>query len=159
LETSKYFSPGDEPDDASLLDGLAFDPGTQTAQDMTYFDYLNRLAPLIAFLRAIGVWDLPHPWVNLSVPAVNAQTFIGETLDNLTVDDVGQGPILIYPFNRECLGDDPVPRGQSRKPCRMARWNSSQPAGEPASDFARSFALKKCVSRAAFPCFTSGSEW
>ena len=100
LETTKYFSPGGEPDDASLLSGLAFNPGTQTAQDMTYFDYLNRLAPLIAFLRQIGVWDLPHPWVNLFVPAANAQTLIGETLANLTVDDIGQGPILIYPFNR-----------------------------------------------------------
>lgn len=101
LETTKYFSPGNEPDDAGLLSGLAFNPGTQTAQDLTYFDYLNRLAPLIAFLRQIGVWDLPHPWVNLFVPAANAQTLIGETLDNLTIDDVGQGPILIYPFNRE----------------------------------------------------------
>ena len=84
-----------------MLTGLAFDPGTQTAQDMTYFDYLNRLAPLVEFLRQIGVWAFPHPWVNLFVPAANAETFIGETLDNLTVDDVGQGPILIYPFNRD----------------------------------------------------------
>ena len=101
LETTKYFSPGDEPDDAGLLSGLAFNPGTQSAQDMTYFDYLNRLAPLVEFLRQIGVWALPHPWVNLFVPAANAQTLIGETLATLTVDDVGQGPILIYPFNRE----------------------------------------------------------
>jgi cytokinin dehydrogenase len=101
LETTRYFSPGDEPDDASLLSGLAFNPGTQSAQDMTYFDYLNRLAPLVEFLRQIGVWALPHPWVNLFVPAANAQTLIGETLASLTVDDVGQGPILIYPFNRE----------------------------------------------------------
>jgi FAD/FMN-containing dehydrogenase len=101
LETTKYFSPGQEPDDASLLSGLAFNPGTQSAQDMTYFDYLNRLAPLVAFLRQIGVWAFPHPWVNLFVPAANAQTLIGETLATLTVDDVGQGPILIYPFNRQ----------------------------------------------------------
>ncbi|HET7288276.1 MAG TPA: FAD-binding protein, partial [Pyrinomonadaceae bacterium] len=101
LETTKYFSPGHEPDDANLLSGLAFNPGTQSAQDMTYFDYLNRLAPLIAFLRQIGAWELPHPWVNLFVPAVNAETLIGETLATLTVDDVGQGPILIYPFNRD----------------------------------------------------------
>ena len=101
LETTKYFSPGNEPDDASLLNGLAFDAGTQSAQDMTYFDYLNRLAPLVEFLRQIGVWAFPHPWVNLFVPAANAEIFIGETLANLTVDDVGQGPVLIYPFNRE----------------------------------------------------------
>jgi FAD/FMN-containing dehydrogenase len=101
LETGKYFSPGHEPDDASLLSGLAFNPGTQSAQDMTYFDYLNRLAPLVAFLRQIGVWAFPHPWVNLFVPARSAKTLIGETLATLTVDDVGQGPILIYPFNRQ----------------------------------------------------------
>ena len=101
LETAKYFSPGNEPNDVALLSGLAFNPGTQSAQDMSYFDYLNRLAPLVAFLRQIGVWDFPHPWVNLFVPAANAQTLIGETLASLTVDDVGQGPILIYPFNRE----------------------------------------------------------
>jgi FAD/FMN-containing dehydrogenase len=101
LETAKYFSPGNEPDDASLLSGLAFNPGTQSAQDMSYFDYLNRLAPLVEFLRLIGVWAFPHPWVNLLVPAANAETLIGETLATLTIDDVGQGPILIYPFNRE----------------------------------------------------------
>ncbi len=101
LETTKYFSPGDEPDDAALLSGLNFNPGTHTAQDMTYFDYVNRLAPLVEFLRQIGVWAFPHPWVNLFVPASNAQKLIGETLATLTVEDVGQGPILIYPFNRE----------------------------------------------------------
>lgn len=101
LEAGKYFAPGQEPDDNALLAGLAFTPGTQTAQDMSYFDYLNRLAPLVAFLRQIGVWAFPHPWVNLFVPAANAQTLIGETLAALTVDDVGQGPILIYPFNRQ----------------------------------------------------------
>lgn len=101
LETSKYFAPGDEPDDAALLAGLSFIPGTQTAQDVPYLDYLNRLAPLVAFLRQIGAWFVPHPWVNLFVPAADAQTFIGETLSNLSADDVGQGPVLIYPFNRD----------------------------------------------------------
>jgi cytokinin dehydrogenase len=104
LETAKYFAPGDEPDDAALLSGLAFNAGTESAQDMTYFDYLNRLAPLVEFLRQIGVWAFPHPWVNLFVPATNAETLIGETLAHLTIDDVGQGPILIYPFNRELFG-------------------------------------------------------
>jgi len=101
LETSKYFAPGDEPDAAALLAGLSFIPGTQTAQDVPYLDYLNRLAPLVAFLRQIGAWFVPHPWVNLFVPAADAQTFIGETLSNLSADDVGQGPVLIYPFNRD----------------------------------------------------------
>lgn len=101
LETTKYFAGGSEPDDNSLLQSLSFMPGTQSAADMSYFDYLNRLAPLVAFLRQIGAWSFPHPWVNLFVPASNARTLIGETLGNLNADDVGQGPILIYPFNRD----------------------------------------------------------
>ena len=101
LEASKYFAPGGEPDDDALLAGLSFTPGTETAQDMSYFDYLNRLAPLVAFLRQIGAWAFPHPWVNLFVPAANAPGFIAEALGNLPAEDVGQGPILIYPFNRD----------------------------------------------------------
>jgi len=99
-EASKYFAPGHEPDDAGLLSGLSFIPGTQSSQDMTYFDYLNRLAPLVAFLRQIGAWFVPHPWVNLFVPSSSAADFVGGTLANLNPDDVGQGPVLIYPFNR-----------------------------------------------------------
>jgi cytokinin dehydrogenase len=101
LETTKYFAPGDEPDDAALLDGLAFVAGTASTQDLTYFDYLNRLAPLVVFLREIGVWFFPHPWVNLFVPATHALAFIGDALVRLTVDDVGEGPVLIYPYNRD----------------------------------------------------------
>jgi FAD/FMN-containing dehydrogenase len=100
LEASKYFAPGHEPDDAALLSGLSFIPGTQSAQDMSYFDYLNRLAPTVAFLRQIGAWFVPHPWVNLFLPASNAAGFIGSTLNGLNPDDLGQGPVLIYPFNR-----------------------------------------------------------
>lgn len=100
LEVSKYFSAGHEPNDTALLSGLSFIPGTQSSQDMTYFDYLNRLAPTVAFLRQIGAWFVPHPWVNLFVPSSTADAFIGGTLDSLNPDDVGQGPVLIYPFNR-----------------------------------------------------------
>ncbi len=101
LETTKYFAPGGEPDDSALPAGLSFNPDTETAQDMPYFDYLNRLAPLVAFLRQVGAWDLPRPWFNMLLPAAVAPGFIGETLANLPAEDMGQGPILIYPFSRD----------------------------------------------------------
>jgi FAD/FMN-containing dehydrogenase len=78
LETTKYFAPGGEPDDSALPAGLSFNPGTETAKDMPYFDYLNRLAPLVAFLRQVGAWDLPRPWFNMLLPAAVAPGFIGE---------------------------------------------------------------------------------
>lgn len=101
IEATKGFAPGGEPDDAVLLAGLQFLPGAATARDMPYFDYLNRLAPLVEFLQQIGVWFFPHPWFDMFLPEAHAERFIGETLDSLDPADMGQGPILIYPYRGE----------------------------------------------------------
>jgi cytokinin dehydrogenase len=99
LEATKNFAPGQEPDDVALLAGLRFLPGQITARDMPYFDYVNRLAPLVEFLQQIGVWSFPHPWLDLMLPDDQTESFIGGTLANLDPADMGQGPILIYPYN------------------------------------------------------------
>jgi hypothetical protein len=100
LETTTSFAPGQAPNDAALCADLAYISGTVTAQDMPYIAYLNRLEPLVNLLKQLGIWSFPHPWVNLFVPATSAATFIGETLATLTVDDVGQGPIVLSPLPR-----------------------------------------------------------
>lgn len=100
-ETTKYFTPGAEPDDATLWAGLAPTPGTASTQDLTYVEYASRLAPLVALLRETGLWFVPHPWVNLFVPAPQAPAFLGEVLAQLTVDDVGEGPVLLNPYTRD----------------------------------------------------------
>lgn len=101
LEATKGFAPGQEPDDAALLAGLHFLTGRQTFQDLPYFDYLNRLAPTVALLKELGVWNFPHPWVDLLVPTARAESFIRSTLEALDPADLGQGPILIYPYRRD----------------------------------------------------------
>lgn len=100
LETTRNFSPGDEPDDAELTGDLNFLPGQLTVQDMPYFDYLNRLGPIVDFLRQIGVWFFPHPWIDLFLPGDEADDFIAETLAGITSADVGEGPVLINPYRR-----------------------------------------------------------
>lgn len=100
LEAAKYFDPAAPPDDAAMLSGLSFLPGTEASSDRSYFDFANRLAPLVAFLKSIGAWGLPHPWLNLFLPGPEAASFVQDTLASTTVDDVGQGPILLYPFLR-----------------------------------------------------------
>jgi hypothetical protein len=61
LEATKYFTPGAEPDDAALFADLAAPSATVPHQDPSYFEYVNRLAPLVAQLKALGVWFFPHP--------------------------------------------------------------------------------------------------
>ncbi len=103
IETVKYYAADEPPDDAALIGDLAYDPGTLTAEDLSHFDFANRLAPLIEFLKAIGVWQLPHPWIDMFVPGSQAASFVQNTLDQTTLDDMGGGPILIYPFKRAAV--------------------------------------------------------
>jgi FAD/FMN-containing dehydrogenase len=100
LEAAKYFDPGAPPNDAALTAGLSFVPGTLATSDVSYFDFVNRLAPTVAFLKSIGAWGLPHPWLNLFVPGYAATSFVQAALDSTATADTGQGPILIYPFRR-----------------------------------------------------------
>jgi cytokinin dehydrogenase len=98
IELTKYFST--PPNDAALLAGLSFSGGTLVVVNQSYFDFINRLAPLVAILKQTGVWGLPHPWVNLFLPVPEAQRFVASVVSTLTVEDVGQGPVLLYPANR-----------------------------------------------------------
>ncbi|MBZ4418476.1 FAD-binding protein [Myxococcus sp. RHSTA-1-4] len=103
LEVVKYYAPGAEPDDAKLLAGLGFQPGTLQVTDGSYFDFANRLAPLVALLKQLGVWEFPHPWMDMFVPARSAEAFIEEVLSQTTEAEMGQGPIIIYPFRSAAL--------------------------------------------------------
>jgi FAD/FMN-containing dehydrogenase len=101
LEAVKYFSPSSPPNNASLTSGLSFLPGSLTTSDQPYFDFVNRLAPTVAFLQSVGAWQLPHPWIDVFVPGTEAASFIGEMLAQTTEASMGQGPILIYPVRRD----------------------------------------------------------
>ena len=100
LETAKYYAPDHPPADLIMPADLAYLPGTATTEDQSYFDFANRLAVLVAALKALGWWDLPHPWLDLFIPATSAVAFIANLLLHLDPKDVGDGPILIYPVNR-----------------------------------------------------------
>ncbi|NOK67885.1 MAG: FAD-binding protein, partial [Chloroflexi bacterium AL-N10] len=66
-------------------------------EDRTYFDFLNRLAPTVEFLKSIGAWFLPHPWSDVFVPGSEVDQYVGDIAANLTLEDTGQGPVLLYP--------------------------------------------------------------
>lgn len=103
IELVKYYAPSAPPDDAALLAALSFLPGTEAATDSTYFDFANRLAPLVAFLQQIGAWFVPHPWLDLFVPGDQVESFVQSVLATTTPADTGNGPILLYPFKRDRL--------------------------------------------------------
>ncbi|GAB1538327.1 hypothetical protein NUACC21_09860 [Scytonema sp. NUACC21] len=101
LEVASFYSPPNIPNNKFLLAKLNYNQGTEKIEDKIYFDFLNRLEPVVASLKSLGVWSFPHPWVDLFVPESTVETLIGEVAANLTLADTGQGPILLYPVKTQ----------------------------------------------------------
>lgn len=102
LEAARYYTPPQEPDTLALLDGLSPDAGMMI-QEVSYFDWQNRLAPVVTALRQSGVWFFPHPWFNVFLPGSEVVSYLRNVLAHLTVADTGNGPVLCYPFRRSKL--------------------------------------------------------
>ena len=98
LEVASFYS-SPTPNDNIMLAGLNYIRGTEQIEDKSYFDFVNRLADTVAFLKSIGVWSYPHPWLNLFLPGSAVESFVGKFVSTLTLADTGQGPILLYPVN------------------------------------------------------------
>jgi len=96
LQGAAYFTTT-PPDDAALINGLG-STGTPQIQDVAYADFINQLAPAVAFLKSTGEWFDPHPWLNLLVPDAAADTFVSTTVAGMTAADIGaSGVVLVYP--------------------------------------------------------------
>jgi FAD/FMN-containing dehydrogenase len=73
------------------------------SNENTYFDWQNRLEPVVTALRQSGVWFFPHPWFNVFLPGSEIVSYVHDVLAHLTVADTGNGPLLCYPFRRSKL--------------------------------------------------------
>lgn len=101
LEAASYYMPPEFPNDSLLLSDLSPD-GEIVTSEFSYFDWQNRLAPVVASLQESGVWEFPHPWLNLFLPSTQVESYIQTVLQNLTPSEVND-PILLYPFLRSKL--------------------------------------------------------
>ncbi len=103
LEAAVYYD-GAPPDDAALIGDLSYERGTEQISDLTYFDFLDRLASAVAFLKSTGEWFDPHPWWNVFLPDSATDAFVSDVLTELTPADIGaSGVILLYPLLRKAL--------------------------------------------------------
>ncbi|KAF5745681.1 putative gulonolactone oxidase [Tripterygium wilfordii] len=111
LELAKYYD-----DDATqhtvdqelqlLLDGLCFNPGFMFKRDVSYVDFLERVRSGELKLQSQGLWDVPHPWLNLFLPKSRISDFdSGVFKDIVMTRNITVGPILIYPMNRNKWDD------------------------------------------------------
>ncbi|KAJ6425926.1 hypothetical protein OIU84_026493 [Salix udensis] len=103
LEIAKYFNP-DESDimnqkTESLLSELNYIPSTLFLSEVPYVEFLDRVHLSEIKLRSKGLWEIPHPWLNLLIPRTKINEFAQAVFGNILTGN-SNGPILIYPVNK-----------------------------------------------------------
>lgn len=83
----------------SLLSELNYIRSTLFLSEVAYVDFLDRVHVSEVKLQEKGLWEVPHPWLNLLIPRSRIHEFAKEVFGNI-VKDTSNGPVLIYPVNK-----------------------------------------------------------
>lgn len=83
----------------ALLKELDFIPSTVFTTDLPYVDFLDRVHKAELKLRSKGLWEVPHPWLNLFIPSSQIAQFNAGVFKGILRSKTS-GPILIYPMNK-----------------------------------------------------------
>lgn len=82
-----------------LLSELSYVPSTLFLSEVSYVEFLNRVHVSQRKLQAKGLWEVPHPWLNLLIPRSKIHEFAAEVFGNILAD-TSNGPIIIFPVNK-----------------------------------------------------------
>lgn len=83
----------------SFLKPLDFIPASVFTTDLSYVEFLDRVHTSELKLRSKGLWEVPHPWLNLFIPKSRIADFDAGVFKDI-LRNTSSGPILIYPMNR-----------------------------------------------------------
>lgn len=99
INAVKWFSPSAPPNDARVLAGLNFPPPALTVADMDAFSYDTVADNIFATLDSQGLYEIPHVWSDVFLPASKTASYVKSTLQTLTAADLGPdgGFILLFP--------------------------------------------------------------
>lgn len=87
-----------------LLKKLNYIPASVFTTDLPYVDFLDRVHKAELKLRSKGLWEVPHPWLNLFVPKSRIAEFDKGVFKGI-LGNKTSGPILIYPMNKDKWGE------------------------------------------------------
>ncbi|OMO86472.1 hypothetical protein COLO4_21137 [Corchorus olitorius] len=104
LEVAFHYRNSDHPSTVDtavtrLLGRLGFVEGLKFQVDVSYMEFLLRVKRAEEHAKANGIWDNPHPWLNLFVSKSDIVEFDRTVFKTMLKDGIG-GPMLIYPLLR-----------------------------------------------------------
>ncbi|PKU76914.1 cytokinin dehydrogenase 3-like [Dendrobium catenatum] len=82
-----------------ILPRLNYKESRPEITDTSYFDFLNRVRKSELELSKEGLWNVPHPWLNVFLPRSQIKRFKDLLLETIA-DTYTSGPIIIYPIFR-----------------------------------------------------------
>lgn len=83
----------------TLLKKLNYIPESEFTTDLPYVEFLDRVHKAELKLNSKGLWNVPHPWLNLFVPKSRIDDFDKGVFKGI-LGNKTSGPILIYPMNK-----------------------------------------------------------
>ncbi|CAL9046076.1 unnamed protein product, partial [Musa banksii] len=101
LEMAIYYDDDDVSDAAKKRAKVLARVSSMTSVEIlevSYLDFLNRVREEELSLRRMGLWDVPHPWMNLFVPRSQIRRFHDLFLRTMS-DSCVNGPIIIWNLN------------------------------------------------------------
>ncbi|MED6156836.1 Cytokinin dehydrogenase 7 [Stylosanthes scabra] len=104
LELALHCSHSDHPSTVDmevdrLLGRLGFVEGVKFEVDVSYMEFLLRVKRVEEEAKVKGIWDAPHPWLNMFISKSNIADFDRQVFKKIINNGVG-GPILVYPLLR-----------------------------------------------------------
>ncbi|KAB2049995.1 hypothetical protein ES319_A13G214700v1 [Gossypium barbadense] len=89
-----------------VLQGMNYMPGFIFGKDVGYEEFLNRVRSGELKLKSQGLWDVPHPWLNLFIPKSQISDFNNGVFRGIVLErNITTGPVLVYPMNRQKWDD------------------------------------------------------
>lgn len=84
-----------------LLQGLSYVPGFYYEKNVSFVEFLNRVRSGELKLQSQGLWDVPHPWLNMFIPKSQIMDFDAGVFKGIVLKrNITTGPVLVYPMNR-----------------------------------------------------------
>ncbi|CAL0327886.1 unnamed protein product [Lupinus luteus] len=105
LELVKYYDDNSQAqvdkEVENLVQGLKFVPTFQFEKDVSYEEFLNRVHAEELILRAKGLWNVPHPWLNMFIPSSRIYDFNEGVFKSIILkQNISTGIFILYPMNR-----------------------------------------------------------
>jgi cytokinin dehydrogenase len=89
----------------SVLHGLRFEDGFAFVRDVKYAEFLDRVGKEETALDKLGLWRVPHPWLNLFVSRSRIADFDRGVFNGILQGTDIVGPLIIYPVHRDKFDD------------------------------------------------------